>query len=72
MLFDAGAGEGGLTHAFVTDAIQRRADGVVIAISDVDDDIARLRDAGIPVVAVGSGASKLPIDWVTADDERIA
>lgn len=72
MLFDAGAGEGALTHAFVSDAIQRRADGVVIAVSDVDDDIARLREAGIPVVAVGSGASKLPIDWVTADDERIA
>ncbi|MBO1739417.1 LacI family DNA-binding transcriptional regulator [Leifsonia sp. TF02-11] len=72
MLFDAGADEGGLTHAFVTDAIQRRADGVVVAVSDVDDDIARLRDAGIPVVAVGSGASALPIDWVTADDERIA
>lgn len=72
MLFDAGAGEGALTQAFVTDAIQRRADGVVIAVSDVDDDIARLREAGIPVVAVGSGASKLPIDWVTADDERIA
>lgn len=72
MLFDAGAGEGDLTHAFVTDAIQRRADGVVIAVSDVDDDIARLREAGIPVIAVGSGASRLPIDWVTADDERIA
>ncbi|MFS0795051.1 LacI family DNA-binding transcriptional regulator [Microbacterium sp. 1P10AE] len=72
MLFDAGAGEGALTQAFVTDAIQRRADGVVIAVSDVDDDIARLREAGIPVVAVGAGASTLPIDWVTADDERIA
>ncbi|RWR23403.1 LacI family transcriptional regulator [Microbacterium enclense] len=72
ILFDAGAGEGALTEAFVTDAIQRRADGVVIAVSDVDDDISRLRDAGIPVVTVGAGASTLPIDWVTADDERIA
>lgn len=72
MLFDAGATNDSLTHAFVTDAIQRRADGVVVAVSDVDDDITRLLEAEIPVVAVGSGASSLPIDWVTADDERIA
>lgn len=72
MLFDAGAVADSLTHAFVTDAIQRRADGVVIAVSDVDDDIARLIAADIPVVAVGAGASSLPVDWVTADDERIA
>lgn len=72
MLFDAGAAQDGLTHAFVTDTIQRRADGVVVAVSDVDDDITRLLTADIPVVAVGSGASSLPIDWVTADDERIA
>lgn len=72
MLFDAGTVGDSFTHAFVTDAIQRRVDGVVIAVSDVDDDVARLVAAEIPVVAVGSSASSLPIDWVTADDERIA
>jgi len=71
MLFDAGAGAQ-LIHAFVQDAIQRRVDGVVVAVSDVDDDLLQLTRANIPVVAIGSGTSGLPIDWVTADDERIA
>ena len=71
MLFDAGAGEN-LTHAFIEDAIQRRVDGVVVAVSDVDAEIVQLQRAGIAVVAVGSGLSGLPIDWVSADDQRIA
>jgi LacI family transcriptional regulator len=71
MLFDAGAGDA-LTHAFVDDAIQRRVDGVVIAVSNVEDELVRLQKAGIAVVAVGSGSSGLPIDWVSADDRLIA
>lgn len=71
MLFDAGAGDR-LTHAFITDAVQRRVDGVVVAISDIDEDLQQLSASGIPVVAVGSHSSQLAIDWVTADDERIA
>jgi LacI family transcriptional regulator len=71
MLFDAGAGER-LTHAFLEEAVQRRVDGVVIAVSIVDDELRQLTDAGIPVVAVGSGQSDGTIDWVSADDRRIA
>jgi DNA-binding LacI/PurR family transcriptional regulator len=70
MLFDA-AGDARLTRAFVQDAISRRADGVVIAVSDVDDEVQRLQAAGIAVVAVGSAMSGLELDWVSADDERI-
>ena len=71
MLFDAGAG-GRLTHTLISEAIKRRVDGLVVAVSNVDDDLVQLAKAAIPVVAVGSGTSNLPIDWVTADDERIA
>jgi len=71
MLFDAGAGES-LTRAFVEDVIQRRVDGVVVAVSNVEHELIELQRAGIAVVAVGSGLSGLPIDWVSADDERIA
>jgi LacI family transcriptional regulator len=70
MLFDAGAGAS-LTSAFVDEAIQRRVDGVVVAVSNVEDELLRLQRAGIAVVAVGSGLSGLPIDWVSADDELI-
>ena len=71
MLFDAGAGQN-VTRAFVEDAIQRRVDGVVVAVSNIEDKLLELQRAGIAVVAVGSGLSGLPIDWVSADDERIA
>lgn len=71
MLFDAGAGQS-VTHAFVSDAIQRRVDGVIVAVSNVEDELLDLQRAGVAVVAVGSGLSGLPIDWVSADDERIA
>ncbi|CAN5167220.1 LacI family DNA-binding transcriptional regulator [soil metagenome] len=71
MLFDAGAGAS-LTHAFVQDVIQRRVDGVVVAVSNVDDELLELQRAGIAVVAVGSGLNGFPIDWVSADDEQIA
>lgn len=70
MLFDAGAGQS-LTRAFVQDVIQRRVDGVVVAVSNVEDELLELQRAGIAVVAVGSGLSGFPIDWVSADDERI-
>lgn len=70
MLFDAGAGAS-ITQAFVDDVIQRRVDGVVVVVADVEDELQRLQRAGIAVVAVGSGLSGLPIDWVSADDERI-
>jgi LacI family transcriptional regulator len=70
MLFDAGGGED-LTHAFVEEIIQRQVDGVVVAVSNVEDELLELQRAGITVVAVGSGLSGLPIDWVSGDDERI-
>lgn len=71
MLFDGDAGTTA-TKTFVREAIQRRVDGVVVAISDVDDDVAALLKAHIPVVVVGASASKLELDWVTADDVGIA
>ena len=70
MLFDAGAGPS-LTRAFVNDVIQRHVDGVVVAVSNVQDELLELQRAGIAVVAVGSGLSGFPIDWVSADDERM-
>lgn len=70
MLFDAGAGESAVS-AFIDDAIQRRVDGVILAVSAPDSELIALRKEGIAVVAVGSGLSRLPLDWVTADDERI-
>lgn len=70
MLFDAGAGRGPVS-AFVDEVIQRRIDGVVISVSDVDPELAGLRRAGVAVIAVGSGLSGEPIDWVSSDDERI-
>lgn len=70
MLFDASAGTA-LMHAFVEAVVQRKADGVVTAASDAEDELADLLRAGIAVVAVGSGLTALPIDWVSADDARI-
>jgi DNA-binding LacI/PurR family transcriptional regulator len=70
MLFDASAGAG-LTHAFVETVVQRRVDGVVVAVSNVEDDLLDLRRAAVAVVAVGSALTGLPIDWVSADDSRI-
>lgn len=70
MLFDAGAGHS-VMRAFVDEVIQRRVDGVVVAVSNVEDELLELQRAGIAVVAVGSGLRGFPIDWVSADDERI-
>lgn len=70
MLFDAGGGKD-LTQAFVEEIIQRRVDGVVVAVSNMEDELLELQRAGVAVVAVGSGLSGLPIDWVSGDDERI-
>ncbi len=70
MLFDAGAGQS-LTRTFVDEIIQRRTDGVVVAVSNVDDELLELQRAGIAVVAVGSGLSGMPIDWASSDDEQI-
>lgn len=70
MLFDAGAG-GDLIHTFVDEVIQRRIDGVVVSVSIVEPELARLRRAGAALVAVGSGLSGTPIDWTSSDDEQI-
>lgn len=70
MLFDAGGGAD-LTRAFIDEIIQRQVDGVVIAVSNVEEELRELQRAGITVVAVGSGLSGLPLDWVSGDDERI-
>lgn len=71
MLFDGDAGPATTTTS-VQAAIHRRVDGMVVAVSDVDGDIAEVLRANIPVVVVGASASKLDLDWVTADDTRIA
>lgn len=70
MLFDAGGGRE-LVRTFVEEVIQRRIDGVVVSVSDVDPELDELRRAGVAVIAVGSGLSGTPIDWVSSDDERI-
>ena len=71
MLFDGDAGPVA-TKTSIQEAIQRRVDGMVVAVSDIDDEIAEVLRAHIPVVVVGASASKLELDWVTADDARIA
>lgn len=71
MLFDAGAGSD-LSTAFVDASIQRRVDGMVLAASGLSSQISRLKRAGIPVVAVGSGLAGQPLDWVSADDAQMA
>lgn len=71
ILFDGDAGASA-TQTFIQDAIQRRVDGMVIAISDIDDEIDAVLRARIPVVVVGASASDLELDWVTSDDARIA
>lgn len=70
MLFDAGAGSD-MGQAAVKAAIQRRVDGVVIAVGAAEH-AAALDAAGIAAVAVGAGSSAANLDWVSADDERIA
>jgi len=71
LLFDGDAGPGA-TRTFIQDAIQRKVDGMVVAVSDIDDDIVNVLKAKIPVVVVGGSASKLELDWVTADDAHLA
>lgn len=71
MLFDGDAGPTAITTS-IQAAIQRRVDGMVVAVSDIDDEIAEVLRAHIPVVVVGASASKLELDWVTADDTRLA
>jgi LacI family transcriptional regulator len=53
-------------------SVQRRVDGVVIATGGVERAAPMLRQAGIASVAVGSGPAVADLDWVSADDERIA
>lgn len=71
LLFDGDAGPQA-TRTFIQSAIQRRVDGMVVAVSDIDTEIAQVLRAGIPVVAVGASVSELELDWVTADDVRLA
>jgi len=71
ILFDGEAGPEA-TETFVRDAIERRVDGIVVAVADLDEKISSVLQANIPVVAVGSSVSRLEIDWVTADDIRLA
>jgi LacI family transcriptional regulator len=71
MLFD-GAARPDAAEAAVKIAIQRRVDGVVLAAAGVDRAASTLRRAGVAVVAVGSGPALEEVDWVSADDERIA
>lgn len=71
LLFDGDSGPEA-TRTFIQDAIERRVDGMVVAVSDIDDELATAVRSGIPIVVVGSTASALDLDWVTADDARIA
>jgi LacI family transcriptional regulator len=71
MLFD-GAARPGAAEAAVKIAVQRRVDGVVLAEASAERAASALRRAGIPMVAVGSGRALAEVDWVSADDERIA
>ena len=71
MLFDAGAGDV-LVDVFVTEMIRRRVDGVVAAAALSADELSRLRNAGIVIVAVGTATSGSDIDSVSADDALIA
>ena len=71
MLFD-GAAQPDAADAAVKTAVQRRVDGMVIAAAGAESAAPALRRAGIAAVAVGSGAAVADLDWVSADDERIA
>jgi DNA-binding LacI/PurR family transcriptional regulator len=71
MLFD-GAAQPGATETAVKTAIQRRVDGVVFATAGAEGAAPALRRAGIATVVVGSGPALAELDWVSADDERIA
>jgi LacI family transcriptional regulator len=71
MLFD-GAARPDAAEAAVKTAIQRRVDGIVLATAGVERARPALERAGIPAVAVGSGPALAELDWVSADDERIA
>jgi DNA-binding LacI/PurR family transcriptional regulator len=71
MLFD-GAAQPEAAEAAVKTAVQRRVDGVVIATAGAERASPMLRQAGIAAVAVGSGPAVADLDWVSADDERIA
>lgn len=71
LLFDGDAGSAP-TKTFIQDMIQRRVDGIVVAISNIDSEITKVMQAKIPVVVVGASASELELDWVTANDTRLA
>lgn len=71
MLFDGEAGPNAI-ETFVHEAIQRRVDGLVVAVADIDEKISSVLRANIPVVAVGASVTNLQIDWVTSDDVRLA
>lgn len=71
MLFD-GAAQPDAAEAAIKTAVQRRVDGVVLAAAGAEHAAPRLRRAGIAAVAVGSGPSVQELDWVSANDERIA
>jgi DNA-binding LacI/PurR family transcriptional regulator len=71
MLFD-GAAQPEAAEAAVKTAVQRRVDGVVIATVGAERAAPTLRKAGIAAVAVGSGPAVAELDWVSANDERIA
>jgi DNA-binding LacI/PurR family transcriptional regulator len=71
MLFD-GAAQPDVAEAAVKTAVQRRVDGVVIATAGAERAAPTLKRAGIAAVAIGSGEAVEELDWVSADDERIA
>jgi LacI family transcriptional regulator len=71
LLYDMGAGRNTM-RAFMDEVIQRHVDGVVVAVSNVEDEMLELMRNRIAVVSLGSGLKGFPIDRVSADDERIA
>ncbi|MBQ0827169.1 LacI family DNA-binding transcriptional regulator [Streptomyces tagetis] len=72
LLADVGAGVPPV-GAFLSEAVQRRVDGVVVAAIDISDEqIEPLRAAGIGVVTVGDPRRRTTTDVISSDDERIA
>lgn len=70
MLFDVGAGADHLAICIEV-ILQRRVDGVILAVGDQEDALGTLQGAGLPCVVVGQTSPSADLDWVSADDEEI-
>jgi DNA-binding LacI/PurR family transcriptional regulator len=72
LLADVGAGTPPV-EAFLSEAVQRRVEGVVVAAVDVSDSqLQPLQAAGARVVTVGAPRHGTSTDVISSDDEQIA